>query len=258
MNKKDGRKPRYRAGFSLIVMFLVLIFIGPMVYLGCGSTEPQTGEPQKSGPSATGEPGTIITRGGRPKTTPANQAEVIERFVKNMQLGNIAFNAPSTINLQEHAVIQLILSLKKSIDDLKKMIEAEGEKQGASIRVSNMMVAQLRGTNFQINAVTPETQVVTSHEATEWKWEVKPTSAGRQKLFLTLSAPFTVDGQSTSKLIRSYDKTIEVNVTLGQRATDFIDKYWQWLWAAVILPLAGWLWKRRQAAQAQKSPETKE
>lgn len=200
----------------------------------------------------------IVTRGGQAKSGQADQGQVIERLLGKMQLGNIAFNVPSAMNLHETALIQLVLSLQKPIDELKQMIEAVGEKQGTIIKVSNIMVAQLKGTHFQINAINPESQVVTSSEVTEWKWEVKPISTGRQTLHLTLSAQFTVEGQPTSKLVRTFDKTIEVNVTLAQRATDLIDRFGQWLWAGVIIPLAGWLWKRRKAAQVQKSPETKE
>jgi 2'-5' RNA ligase len=48
---------------------------------------------------------------------------------------------------------------------------------------------------------------------TEWKWKIKPTSPGRQHLHLTLAAIFTVDGEPTKRAIRTFDKTIEVQIT---------------------------------------------
>ena len=197
----------------------------------------------------------LATRGGHAEALLTDQDDIIKRFLDKMQPGNIAFNVPAAMNLDETTLIQLVLSLQKPIDELKQMIEAEGAKQGASIKVSNIMVAQLKGTHFHINAINPESQVVTPSDVTEWKWEVQPTSSGPQSLHLTLSAQLTVDGQPTSKLVRTFDKTIEVNVTMGQRARDFVDKYGQWLWAGVIIPLAGWLWKRRKAAATAKKPD---
>jgi hypothetical protein len=173
-------------------------------------------------------------------------------------MGNVAFNAPAIININDTASIQLILSLSKPVAELKQMIEAEGEKQGESVKVSDQMEARLTGVHFQIHAVTAETQAISSREETRWAWEVKPLMAGRQRLHLTLAAEFNVAGHPTQRTIRTFDKNIEVNVTLVQKGTEFIGKFGQWLWAAIIIPVAGWLWKRRKDSQAVSSPAPEE
>lgn len=173
----------------------------------------------------------------------------IDRVLESMEWGNIAFNAPSSMNLKDSAQIQLLLSLEQSIEDLRNMITAAGEKEGVSIHVYDMMEARLSGQRFQITAITPEIQAIASTGVTEWKWEIKPTSSGRHQLHLTLAALFNVGTTSTRRTIRTFDKTIEVEVTWGQSVSGFIGENWQWLWTALLIPVAGWLCKHRSRVQ---------
>jgi hypothetical protein len=91
-----------------------------------------------------------------PSSLPPDPFMLIDQIMENMEWGNIAFNAPRSMNLEDTALIQLVLSLAKPIEELKKMIKAEGEREGARIRISNRMEARLSGPNFQITAITPE------------------------------------------------------------------------------------------------------
>jgi hypothetical protein len=75
---------------------------------------------------------------------------LIDRILESMGWGNIAFNAPSSMNLRDLAQIQLLLSLEQSVEELRDMVTAAGEKEGARIRVSNWMEARLSGLSFQI------------------------------------------------------------------------------------------------------------
>ena len=191
----------------------------------------------------------------RPKSVPvdikAENFSDVDRLLKGLPTGNFAFNVPTTMNVRDTALIQVLLSLKTSIDDLKQKIQATGEKQGASIQVSDRMEARLSGSNFDITAVTPETQAVSQTQITEWKWEVKPRSTGHQYLHLTLSVLLDVDGTSTPRSFDAFDKVIDVEVTWSQRTRSFFENNWQWLWAAVLVPIAGWLWKRKKASTAK-------
>jgi len=180
---------------------------------------------------------------------PNEDLNTVDRILEKMELGNIAFNAPESMNLHDTVIVHLVLGLSKPIDELKRMIEEEGAKEGAQIRVANRMEARLSGPNFAITAITPEEQAISESEVTEWKWEVKPNTEGRQYLHLTLSALLRVDGEPTQKAIKTFDKMIAVEVTWSQKVSSFFKKNWQWLWAAVLVPLVGWLWKRRRKKQ---------
>ncbi len=108
------------------------------------------------------------------------------------------------------------------------------------------MEARLSGYRFHITPVTPETQAVSKNHRTEWQWEIHPKEEGRHRLNLTLTALLDIDGQSTPRTIRTFSKMIEVNVTTSQTVVSFIKNNWQWLWATVLVPIAGWLWEKKE------------
>jgi hypothetical protein len=171
----------------------------------------------------------------------------VDRILERMPFGSIAFNTPKSMNLYSKALIQLLLDIKTPIEELKRYVKAEGEKAGARIRISNRMEARLSGLNFAITAITQETQAVSGAEVTEWKWEINPKSAGSQFLHLTLSAILNVEGAYTPRTIRTFDKVIEVEVTWKQKVSSFVRKNWQWFWAAILVPIVGWMWKKRRS-----------
>jgi hypothetical protein len=170
----------------------------------------------------------------------------IDNLLNEMEFAALAFNAPATINIDDSPQIQLILSLSETIDVIKQSIIEEGERIGATIKVSNRMEARLSGYMFQISAITPETQAISKSQRTEWKWEIYPKEVGQHRLHLTLTALLEIDGHSTPRAIRTFNKIINVNVTTAQKFGMFFKNNWQWLWAAILIPVAGWLWKRKK------------
>lgn len=170
----------------------------------------------------------------------------IDRLLDKMEFGAIAFNAPSNINIDDSPQIQLILSLAETVEMLKQSIVEEGEKEGATIKVSDRMEARLSGYKFQITAITPEIQAVSKRHKTEWKWEIHPKEEGNHELHLTLTALLEINGRSTPRTIRTFDKIIDVNVTATQKIGRFFINNWEWLWAAILVPVGGWLWKQKK------------
>jgi hypothetical protein len=108
------------------------------------------------------------------------------------------------------------------------------------------MEAQLTGRGFAIEALTPDLQAVTSQQITRWKWEVTPTEYGPHTLHLAVSAHIDVAGRDAPLVARTFDRQIQVEITIPQRVSGFIQKNWQWLWAAIVVPIVGYLWKRRR------------
>ena len=164
----------------------------------------------------------------------------VDIALRKMELANIAYNAPTKINIEDNPKIQLILSLAEPIAKLKKLINEEGQKLGAQIKVSNIMLAHLSGPGFDITIITPEKQLISKIEKTEWKWEIHPKEEGKHRLYLTLSALLEVNGKSSQRAIKTFEKTIEVTVTNSQHVKNFIGNNWQWLWATFLAPLAVW------------------
>lgn len=188
-------------------------------------------------------PSMISSPNENPKQQQPNN---VDKLIREMEFGSIAFNAPTNINIDDSHQIQLILSLAETVEGLKQSITEEGKKVGAIIKVSDRMEARLSGYMFQITAITPEIQAVSKSQQTEWKWEIHPKKEGKHRMHLTLTALLEIDGHSTPRTIRTFSKIIEVNVTATQKIGTFFKNNWQWLWAAILVPVAGWLWKRKK------------
>ncbi|MCG8686271.1 MAG: hypothetical protein MI892_15440 [Desulfobacterales bacterium] len=172
----------------------------------------------------------------------------IDTLLDKLEFGTIAFNIPNNLDINESSQIQLILSLSESLKSLQQQITVKGEKTGAQIKVSDTMAARLSGSMFQVIAITPEIQAVSRNHTTEWRWEIRPKKEGTHELHLTIYAILHVDGRSTPRSIKTFNKTIEVTITAEQKIIGFLKSNWQWLWAAIFVPLAGWLWKRKKSA----------
>ena len=158
-----------------------------------------------------------------------NRLALVDEYLASISSANIAFNSPQTLNLNETTQIKLLLSLKKSIEELQREISSSspGSTDGASIKVANRMEARLTGNNFQITAITSEEQAIGENETVEWRWQIKPLSTGFHNLHLTLTAIFEIDGSATRRSLRTFDKSIEVEVTTSQIVSSFIEKNWQ-------------------------------
>lgn len=182
-----------------------------------------------------------------PPTNNDSMLATVDHVLESLGKANIAFNVPEKLNIKQTAQIELLLSPGESVEQLRNAIKATGGREGATIRISNRMEARLTGAAFQITAITPEEQAVGSIERVNWKWDVTPTTSGQHPLHLTLSALVLVDGNTTRRAIQTFDKTIIVNVTPTQLVENFVKNNWQWLWATILLPIAGGIWKRRKS-----------
>ncbi len=216
-------KLKWKIGIGVTVLFATLMFMSSFIYLNTGAVRK-----------------TMV-----PSSDPKSPSNV-DRRLDEMEFAAIAFNAPTNINIDDSSQIQLILSLAETVEQLKQSIAEEGEKVGATIKVSDKMEARLSGYMFQITAITSEIQAVTKHQQTEWNWEIHPKEEGQHRLHLTLTGFIEIDGNSTPRAIRTFSNVIEVNVTASQKVGIFLKNNWQWLWAAILVPVAGWLWKRKK------------
>lgn len=184
-----------------------------------------------------------------PPYPPPTSTQVIDKIVKELEWGNIVFNAPTSMRFKEKETIELLLSHSVSIKELKTQLEKALGIESASVKISNRMEARLSGTGFQVEARFPEVQAVSSKGVIQWKWYVTPTEHGLQRLHLTLSAILTVSNRDAPFVIRTFDRTIDVEISLAQRASSFFSKNWKWLWAAILVPVVGYLWRRYDKAK---------
>jgi hypothetical protein len=63
-----------------------------------------------------------------------------------------------------------------------------------------------------------------------------------------------VSNQLVPLVVRTFDKTIKVDVSVGQRISTFVYSNWQWLWASILVPLSPFIWKWYQKKRSKKPP----
>ena len=201
------------ARLALILIAVVLLLLGILAAVGIQS------QSLFSGPATTIEPPTTT----EPTTEPGY--DELATNLESLRQANVAFNAPTTLQRHESAVIQLLLSLEKPISDLQSELQEAGEQEGARVKVSPLMEARLTGPGFKIEAITEETLAVIPGETTEWKWDVEAVETGNQRLHLTLTAfLLKVNDQQARHTIRTFDKTVAIEVTLANQITGFFGR----------------------------------
>lgn len=183
-------------------------------------------------------------------TRPPTSTSVVDEIVSNLEWGNIAFDAPKRMKFEEPKTIELLLSPTKSVWELQSSLKSHEQTETAFIQISNRMEASLSGTGFKIEALVPQEQAVYRGRTTQWKWQVTPTKDEDQNLYLTVSAIINVSNQRVPLVIRTFDKTIEVEVSVGQRISMFGASNWQWIWTSLLVPLCLILWKWHKGRKA--------
>lgn len=182
----------------------------------------------------------------------------IDRAVNALPLGSIAFNTPEIVSLGDVATIELLASLKETEAELREAIRKAGPVETSSIRLSHKMDARLTGAGFKIEAVTPDVQALSRSEQTRWLWQIEPTKTETLELHLTLSAILKVDGESMTRAVRTFERTIEVEVPLESQVLAFAGEHFEWLVTTIAVPVSGALYyrlRRRRRKPVVESPE---
>jgi hypothetical protein len=237
---------------SRITVVAVVLGAVVLAVAGISAAVMLTGETDSSAPVDPGAKTTAATTsdGQFPiGTLPRETGSAVDKALAALEPANIAFNTPTELQLDEQEAVQLLVSREQAIEELKEQIEAAGRKEGAQIKVSDVMVATLTGLDFDIQRTSDARQPVASTGATMWSWSVEPTESGTRSLHLTLSALIDIDGTEETYTVKTFDRTWTVVVPWPDRVTGFAGENWQWLWTAILLPLGALVWRRLRMRQ---------
>lgn len=182
----------------------------------------------------------------------------IDRKLASLPLGSIAFNTPQSVSFGDVATIELLASLKETEAELRNAIRESGAVETGAIRLSHRMDARLTGAGFKIEAVTPDVQALSRNEQTRWLWQIEPTKTETLDLHLTLSALLTIDGEAMTRSVRTFERTIEVNVPLQSQVLAFAGQHFEWLITTLAVPLSGALYYRFRRRKRAIESETRE
>lgn len=172
---------------------------------------------------------------------------LLKDTIKNLKSGQIAFNVPQEMRVDEAKLVVVRIS-----DDLQRDLKTGlGERPETSkIKVSPFMKARLEGADFTIKLLSEEKQVLVAGRVTEWRWSVTPIEPGEQQLFLTIYARVKIPNEPEEVLdLITFQRTIKVTVN----AESWLKQNWKWIvenWAAItaffaalsVFIVAKWQW----------------
>jgi hypothetical protein len=191
---------------------------------------------------------------------PAGAANEIAELRRQLYKGSVAFNAPQALHRDESAEIALFVGIGNHAATMKAALPGPlAQKHSATVQISDRMQAKLTGIGFDIQPESAETQPVGVLNMTQWRWQVSPTQTGKLHLHLTLNALLKNGGETQAITLRTFDRTIPINVTFDQRVSSFFGDNWQWLFTTLLLPIGVSLWRvlrhRRAGEAAPEGPK---
>lgn len=156
-------------------------------------------------------------------------------------------------------LVTLTVSLQEGREALRGRLEATARDEGraasaGSIRVHEVMRANLVGTRgLEVRSLDGELDRLLTGGTQAWRWSLTAVAAGPQTLNLTLVA--LIEGEEGVDVVDSWSRTIEVDVAPGRAVRNFLSANWQWIWSALIVPIAVLLWEmlRRARARSEKA-----
>ncbi|GAB3092924.1 hypothetical protein [Lysobacter terrae] len=199
-----------------------------------------------SGASVTASDGNASSASAQAEESFPDETNEVDALLARLRVGNIAFNAPQTINISDTVRVRALVSPDESTATLQAQIGAPGEKVVAPLKISKLMEARLSGEGFHIVPISSARQAVGSG-ITTWEWEVTPEQEGHHRLTLSLDAFVRMDGQSVAKTLRTFDHPIDVQVTATQRIGGWATEHGKWAWSTLLVPLWAWWTKRKKA-----------
>jgi hypothetical protein len=193
-------------------------------------------------------------------TTPtqAVNSTQLKEELKRAQLERFTLTpSTDTLTVGQTATVELIMRPGRRLIEMIATATPAGSPPSQP-QVTGVMKADLDG-GFAF-AVTPDEPVqkgVRAHGDTDWNWSIRALEQGVQKLTARLTTPVMFEGTLTDVDVRDIDLTIVVipvppaTIPVTAQVLNFLGDNWQWLWAAILVPCAGWLWKRRQSKARQ-------
>lgn len=201
----------------------------------------------------------VINPSPRPSVEPTPAARdwqaLIESEERKLRDSKIVFNPPVEMREQQTETMQARISFEDIGADLRKGLQRPDQIQEEKLKVSEIMKVTLTGDGnaFLIQRIGDEEQVVAGKPYAQWEWRVTPLQSGNQTLTLTATATIFLEGRGEKPIYhKTLEKPIIVRVDRWYTAKQFVANNWQWLWAVVVVPAAGLLWRLRKGKSGSK------
>ena len=207
-------------------------------------TGASTPRPRKPGPTPP-DPSAASTP---PEPVAEPRVEGIDAWLAALPTEALVFNTPAQILYGEQVELRLIVQPGEEGAALQATFEASrkasqsGEVQVAEARMSEEVGATLVSPGLAVTALTPERQFVSRVEPTEWRWAVQGSAEGQHELTLSLYA--ILPEHTSVRVLKTFERSLVVEVPPRQAALGFVKDNWEWMWTFLLAPIGGWAWSR--------------
>ena len=194
-------------------------------------------------------------------TTAVTSAQLREEL-KRVQFERFTLTVSAdTLKVGDTATVELVVRPGgRYLDKLPTVQPRDGAT--SQPQVTKKLKADLDGGFLVETDLIGEAQKgVRANGDTRWEWNIRAAREGNQKLVATITTPVMFDGTETVVDVRNLEDVVVVipiplapppDVPFTAQVLKFIGGNWQWLWAAILIPCASWLWKRRQSKTRQR------
>lgn len=210
-----------------------------------GASTPRPPKPDPSPPTTTPDPSAGSTP---PEPVAEPRVEGIDAWLAALPTEALVFNTPARILYGEQVELRLIVQPGEEGAALQATFEASrkasqsGEVQVAEARMSEEVGATLVSPGLAVTALTPERQFVSRVEPTEWRWAVQGSAEGQHELTLSLYA--ILPEHTSVRVLKTFERSLDVEVPPRQAALGFVKENWEWMWTFLLAPIGGWAWSR--------------
>lgn len=193
----------------------------------------------------------------------------VDRILAALPMGSAAFGVPPRMKVGERTTARLRLSSGESAatlaDEIRRLSPDVAAVLSDPVRVHTVMLARLDGTaGLEIRLLGgQEERTLATAGTEEWVWEVTAVQPGAESVHLELFAVIEVQGEQRKNLRRSWDAVVAVAVpppaptsspSIGSGLLAWAGKNFQWLWAAILVPLGGLAYRTYQARRRKTPP----
>ena len=144
--------------------------------------------------------------------------------ISPLGLGTLELSSPSKIKFGESSVIRLTITPDSVLANLPRVTAPAVSTNAPEyvlefsdrLQIYPIMIAELRGVNFDIESDNRPEKPVISTMPVEWIWNVTPLSAGKQTLILVISVPVIIDQTRdvvSAQTLKNIPIEIQVEVT---------------------------------------------
>lgn len=250
-------------GFGVGIVAIILCLIVGMWGTFGGSEYPY--QTQVAGISRTAtRPSPALS----PTPTVLNMNAFLSEAIDMLSPGMMVFNPPEKMKQASTARVELRIAPVALGEEtpmaatLSEGLRGPGAPQAEPIKVGTVMKAKLNGDGFEVTLLSEEEQFVSDDTYTEWAWNVKPLQSGERDLNLTVTVKVIAEGLGErARDIPVITRKIIVDVDPVYTVTSFVGDNWQWLWAAILVPAAGWgvaYYSKKRAERKRQSEQSRQ